>query len=201
MVDGVDGFDGFDTLPVPEVVWYPDWLPGALADRLLDAVVAEVAWRQDSIGTPRGRVPLPRLSAWQGEPGARYRYSGILNVPAPWSTAVGELKQRVEATSGARFNSVLLNRYRSGADALGWHSDDEPELGAAPVIASVSLGVARRFELKHVATGTLRTYRLTHGSLLVMRGATQRDWRHRVPRAPDVAGERINLTFRQVDPR
>ncbi|TCW79480.1 alpha-ketoglutarate-dependent dioxygenase AlkB [Burkholderia sp. SRS-46] len=190
--------DLFDDSPVPDVDWYPDWLAPQDADRALAALIDEVAWRQDAIGTPRGRIPLPRLTAWQGEPEAVYVYSGIRNVPAPWTPAVLELKRAVEASCRARFNSVLLNRYRNGLDSMGWHADNEPELGGAPVIASVSLGATRVFDLRHRASGVTHAYRLTHGSLLVMRGRTQAEWQHRVPKAPAVQGERVNLTFRLV---
>ncbi|HDR9767419.1 TPA: alpha-ketoglutarate-dependent dioxygenase AlkB [Burkholderia cepacia ATCC 25416] len=192
--------DLFADTPAPDVDWYPDWLAPPDADRALAALIDEVAWRQDTIRTPRGRIPLPRLTAWQGEPDAVYVYSGIRNVPAPWTPAVLDLKRAVEAACGARFNSVLLNRYRNGLDSLGWHADNEPELGDAPVIASVSLGAMRVFDLRHRATGVTHAYRLVHGSLLVMRGRTQAEWQHRVPKAPGVQGERVNLTFRRVMP-
>ncbi|CAG4908554.1 alpha-ketoglutarate-dependent dioxygenase AlkB family protein [Paraburkholderia saeva] len=191
----------FNDLPTPDVDWYPDWLAPDVAAATLARIVDEVAWKQDTMMTPAGRVPLPRLTAWQGEPDAVYVYSGIRNVPAPWTPAVAELKAAAEATCGARFNSVLLNRYRSGNDSMGWHADREPELGAQPVIASVSLGVARTFDLKHNRTGVVQSYALKGGSLLVMRGETQAQWRHRVPKALRVQGERINLTFRLVTPR
>lgn len=190
--------DLFDDLPRPDVDWHPDWLAPADADRFHARLVDEVAWRQDTMRTPRGLLPLPRLTAWQGEPDALYVYSGIRNEPAPWTPAVLELKRRVEAASRARFNSVLLNRYRNGFDSMGWHADDEPELGAEPVIASLSLGATRVFDLRHNETGVTHAYRLTNGSLLVMRGRTQHAWRHRVPKEPAVRGERINLTFRWV---
>lgn len=194
-------FDLFDDAPQPDVAWYPDWLTPAEASRALDDVIAQTTWQQDSIGTPAGRVPLPRLTAWQGEPDAVYVYSGIRNVPQPWAPAVAALKAAAEAVCGVRFNSVLLNRYRTGADSMGWHADHEPELGAEPVIASVSLGATRRFDLRHNATGVVRSFQLKSGSLLVMRGRTQAEWRHRVPKEPDVRGERVNLTFRWVTPR
>jgi len=185
-------------LPEPEVDWYPGWLsPGRAAD-MLERLKEEVVWKQDSIGTPGGVKALPRLTAWQGEPGAVYVYSGIRNEPLPWSATVRVLKDLAEETAGARFNSVLLNRYRTGNDSMGWHGDRERELGATPIIASVSLGAARRFDLRHNQTGIVRTFELTSGSLLVMRGRTQADWRHRVPKAPALQAERINLTFRWV---
>ena len=194
-------FDLFDDTPQPEVDWFPGWLAPDAAAAMLARVVAETAWQQDRIRTPAGWIPLPRLTAWQGDPDAVYVYSGIRNVPQPWAPAVAELRDAVDAMCGVRFNSVLLNRYRSGADGMGWHSDDEPELGAEPVIASVSLGATRRFDFRHNATGVTRSFQLTGGSLLVMRGQSQAQWRHRVPKEPKVGGERVNLTFRIVTPR
>ena len=193
--------DLFDDVPKPDIDWHPHWLPANEAADLLQRVSAEVSWQQDMMKTPAGEVPLPRLTAWQGEPRAVYVYSGIRNVPAPWTGAVSALRDAVQAISGTGFNSVLLNRYRSGDDGMGWHADKEPELGAAPLIASVSLGVPRTFQLRHNKTGTLHDLPLGAGSLLVMRGRTQADWKHRVPKEPKVRGERINLTFRWVAPR
>lgn len=192
---------GMAELPEPEVDWHPDWLSPDAAAVMLERLKDEVVWKQDSIGTPGGIKPLPRLTAWQGEPGAVYVYSGIRNEPLPWSPTVLELRNAAQETTGAVFNSVLLNRYRSGNDSMGWHADRERELGAEPVIASVSLGATRRFDLRHNRTGAIRTFELTSGSLLVMRGSTQAQWRHRVPKAPALQAERVNLTFRWVSPR
>jgi alkylated DNA repair dioxygenase AlkB len=193
--------DIFGDIPEPNVEWYPDWLPPEAAALDLERVIAEVEWRQDTMHTPAGLTPLPRLTAWQGDAGAVYVYSGIHNIPLAWTPTVLKLKAAAEAVCGARFNSVLLNRYRNGNDSMGWHADREPELGAEPVIASVSLGSARRFDLRHNKTGAIQSFRLTGGSLLVMRGRTQAEWRHRVPKEPSVRGERVNLTFRFVTPR
>ncbi|PLZ03792.1 alpha-ketoglutarate-dependent dioxygenase AlkB [Burkholderia sp. WAC0059] len=192
-------FDLFDDTPEPDLLWEPAWLDSGAAAQALARILAEVDWRQDEINTPAGRIPLPRLTAWQGEPDAVYVYSGIRNVPAPWSPAVAALRDAVSDVGGVRFNSVLLNRYRNGTDSMGWHTDDEPELGPEPVIASVSLGAARRFDLRHNATGVTRSFLLGSGSLLVMRGQTQAQWRHRVPKEPAVRGERVNLTFRVIE--
>jgi alkylated DNA repair dioxygenase AlkB len=190
--------DLFDDLPKPDVLWYPDWLAPEAAEHTLTQLIDEVAWKQGSMGTPGGCVLLPRLTAWQGEADAVYVYSGIRNVPQTWTPTVAELRAGVEAICGCRFNSVLINRYRNGMDSMGWHADHERELGARPVIASVSLGVARTFDLRHNKTGLVQSYQLKGGSLLVMRGNTQAQWRHRVPKEPRVTGERINLTFRWV---
>ncbi len=194
-------FDLFNDIAQPDIDWYPAWLAPEAASALHARLVDEVAWKQDSMRTPAGMMPFPRLTAWQGEPEAVYVYSGIRNVPEAWTPAVKELKVAAEATSGVRFNSVLINRYRNGADSMGWHSDKEPELGREPVIASVSLGVPRTFQFQHVKTRAMHALELTPGSLLVMRGRTQLDWRHRVPKALKVDGERINLTFRVITPR
>jgi alkylated DNA repair dioxygenase AlkB len=193
-------FDLFDDTPQPDVAWHPNWLTPEHATILFARIVAETDWRQERIRTPGGWVDQPRLTAWLGDPDAVYVYSGIRNVPQPWTPAVAELRDAVSALCGTHFNSVLLNRYRNGIDSMGWHADHEPELGPEPIIASVSLGATRRFDLRHKASGVTRSFRLTSGSLLVMRGQTQAQWRHRVPKEPAVSGERLNLTFRVVMP-
>lgn len=193
--------DMFGGAPEVEVDWYPHWLSPEEADVAFSSLVDEVQWKQDVINTQGGIKPLPRLTAWQGDPGAVYVYSGIRNEPLAWTPTVQALKSLAEATCATRFNSALLNRYRSGEDSMGWHTDRERELGDEPVIASVSLGVARRFDLRHNETGQMRAFELTSGSLLVMRGRTQREWRHRVAKVPGLRGERINLTFRFVTMR
>ncbi len=195
-----DLFDTFDPTPQPDVVLESTWLDNDTATAALTALIDEVAWRQDEMNTPAGRIPFPRLTAWQGEPDAIYVYSGIRNVPQPWTPTVSWLKARAEAVSNVRFNSVLINRYRSGTDSMGWHADKERELGREPVIASISLGTTRTFEFRHNATRQTHKLPLAHGSLLVMRGRTQLDWVHRIPKEPNTEGERINLTFRQINP-
>jgi alkylated DNA repair dioxygenase AlkB len=147
-------------------------------------------------------VMQPRLTAWIGDAGAVYRYSGTRNEPAPWPEALSELRARVSDVAGVPFNSVLCNLYRSGTDSMGMHSDSEPELGRNPVIASLSLGAVRRFQLRHrKRKGVRLDLDLPDGSLLVMRGALQHFYRHGVPKQPSILGERINLTFRLVGPR
>jgi alkylated DNA repair dioxygenase AlkB len=192
-------FDLFDDIPKPDIVWLTEWLDAPTASDTLAALFDEITWQQDSITTPAGKIPFPRLTAWQGDPGAVYVYSGIRNVPKPWTPTVLALKSRAEAQSGTLFNSVLINRYRTGMDSMGWHADKERELGPEPVIASLSLGTTRTFDFRHTKTRQIHTLQLTHGSLLIMRGRTQLDWAHRVPKEPEARGERINLTFRHVD--
>jgi alkylated DNA repair dioxygenase AlkB len=180
------------------VTYEPGFLDAASADRAYAALAEEAAWRQESIVMFGRRVPLPRLTAWHGEPEAVYGYSGLLNVPEPWTPQLSALRERLADRLGIRFNSVLLNWYRGGSDAMGWHADDEPELGREPSIASLSLGATRTFELEHRTDRERVAVPLEHGSLLVMTGATQHRWRHRVPKQRRIEGGRINLTFRTV---
>lgn len=188
--------------PAPWAAWVAHaggWLGPGDADALQTRLLAEVPWTVHRIRLFGRWVDSPRLSCWMGDPGARYRYSGALFEPEPWHPAIAALRPRLEAFCNARFNSVLLNRYRDGRDAMGWHSDDEPELGPAPVIASLSLGAARRFLLRLKADHTVKAeHRLDHGDLLVMRGDAQRLAQHALPRMAGVQGERVNLTFRWV---
>jgi alkylated DNA repair dioxygenase AlkB len=149
-------------------------------------------------------VVSPRLVSWHGDPDAYYRYSGRTFEPHPWTPELAAVKESVDATVGASFNSVLVNFYRDGQDSMGEHADDEPELGPEPdnvLIASVSLGDRRLFLLRHKRTRALHEFDLGDGSLLVMGGTTQRHFKHRVPRTTRPVGPRMNLTFRVVTPR
>lgn len=175
-----------------------DW--GEPTDRLLTRLTTEIPWRQQSI-TLFGKTHMqPRLICWMGDPGCAYRYSGTRWEPEPWHSLVEALRVRVEALSGARFNAVLLNLYRDGADSMGYHADDEPELGEQPVIASLSLGAERtmHFRHRHDRTEPTRRVALADGDLLVMRGTTQRNWCHAIPKTQRPIGARVNLTFRQI---
>ena len=154
----------------------------------------EIPWQQHDITLFGRTVPQPRLLAWIGD--GPYRYSGRTYAPGPWTPTLRAVKARVEATVGQRFDAVLCNRYRDGQDSMGRHSDDEPELG--PVIASVSLGAVRTFVLRHRHEPRVHRLPLAPGSLLVMAGATQRDWTHALPKTARPVGERINLTFRTL---
>lgn len=193
------------TLPEPWAGWVvhrPGWLPASESEALQARLAAEVPWTVHRIRMFGRWVDSPRLSCWMGDAGARYRYSGALFEPEPWHPAVAALLPRLEAASGVRFNSVLLNRYRHGGDSMGWHSDDEPELGPEPVIASLSLGAGRRFLLRlRSDPAQKREWGLAHGDLLLMRGDCQQAAQHALPRMAGVKGERINLTFRRVRPQ
>jgi alkylated DNA repair dioxygenase AlkB len=159
------------------------------------ALVGEVRWEQREIVLFGKRILQPRLVGWSGE--LAYRYSGQTLEPRQFGPALAELRARVEARVGARFNHALVNRYRDGRDSMGWHSDDEPELGDAPLVVSVSFGAARQFVLRHRRRrGRARSFQLGGGSLLVMGGTCQQEFRHALPKDPRVHGERINVTFR-----
>lgn len=182
-----------------DVQYQSEALPAALADQWLTAVSDELDWRQRQIMMFGKAVMQPRLTAWHGDHGARYTYSGVTLHPLPWTPALTQIRTWLETCLGARFNGVLANRYRDGNDAMGWHSDDEPELGEQPLIASVSLGAERRFVMRRKNDHGIRhEWVLTHGSLVVMAGRTQEQWQHAVPKTRRVVGERINLTFRQI---
>lgn len=167
---------------------------------LLDSLLHHVSWVQPEISMFGRRYRSPRLAAWYGDAGAVYRYSGLVNRPLPWREELLALKARLEERFVARFNSVLLNLYRDGSDSMGWHADDEPELGAEPCIVSVSLGGTRRFRLRHRFDPAVKpvSVDLVHGSVLIMRGRTQHNWKHALPRTRKPVGPRINLTFRYV---
>ena len=159
-----------------------------------------MAWEQRAIRIFGQEIPQPRLTAWYGDAAARYTYSGLAWEPRLWTPALLALRQRIETATGAHFNSVLLNHYRHGRDSMGWHADDEPELGPAPTIASLSLGATRRFRLRpraglgHPPFGL----DLPSGSLLLMRGPTQQHWQHALPKTARPVAARLNLTFRWV---
>ena len=177
---------------------YPAALAAGRAEALLRILIDSVPWRQDRIRIAGREIPVPRLQCWMGDPGTAYGYSGLRLTPAPWSSPVQALRAEVEALAGAQFNSVLLNYYRDGRDSVSWHADDEPELGPAPVIASVSLGAVRPFVLRHRDSGERRRLALPDGSVLVMAGALQRHWLHQLPKVKGLDAPRVNLTFRRI---
>jgi alkylated DNA repair dioxygenase AlkB len=171
---------------------------GADHDRLFAALRDSIAWEQHKIRVYGRTLAAPRLSAWYGDPGAVYRYSGLRLEPVAWAPPLLEIKARVEALAGSAFNSVLLNLYRDGQDSVGWHSDAEPELGRNPIVASVSLGAERRFVFQHKKRRHCLQLDLEPGSVLIMGGSTQHYWRHQLPKTARPVGARINLTFRTI---
>ncbi|HEY2774711.1 MAG TPA: alpha-ketoglutarate-dependent dioxygenase AlkB [Candidatus Binatia bacterium] len=189
-------------LPIADAeVLFLRWLdlgqePEAVLRRLID----ESDWRGETIRVWDKTYLQPRLIAWHGDDGTGYRYSGRHHEPMPWTPLLLDLRGRVEAAAGCRFDSVLVNFYRDGNDSVAMHSDDEGELGPEPVIASLSLGRTRTFVMRHKTDRSqkIRRLELPSGSLLVMRGETQRHWQHGVPKVKAPCGPRMNLTFRRL---
>lgn len=188
----------FEILPVQDgkLEFWPRFIEADECSELWNILYQQTAWRQSTIKIAGRLRKIPRLNAWHGE--APYGYSGVCFDPAPWTPALLDLKQRIEAVTGASFNSVLLNLYRDGNDSVGWHADNERELGRAPVIASLSLGAARIFQLKHRRQRQLLKLPLTDGSLLLMGGSLQVHWLHQIPKQPGIREPRINCTFRRI---
>ena len=179
-----------------EVFLFQDALASGTADRALADLMTEIDWQQETATLFGRKIPLPRLTAWYGS--HAYAYSGIHHEPLPMTPLLNDLRIEAEALAGTSFNSVLINLYRHGQDSMGWHSDDEKILGPEPVIASLSLGGSRRFQLKHRDGGSLVNIELAHGSCLIMQGCCQARWRHQVPKTKKEVAPRVNLTFRKL---
>lgn len=162
-----------------------------------ERLVEQLNWRQDSITMFGKTHPIPRLQAWHGEPEAVYTYSRIKLEPHAWTPDLLALKKRCEEVTGSRFQGVLCNLYRNGRDYAALHSDNEPELGERPVIASLSFGALRKFKLKHQDGETVELWPAA-GSLIVMSGELQEFWKHELAKSLKVKEPRLNLTFRPV---
>lgn len=182
-----------------ELELWTDFVAEVQRPLLYAALARDLPWQQREIKMFGRSVLEPRQTAWIGDQGAIYTYSGRVNDPAPWPEVLQALRVRVSERAGEAFNCVLGNLYRDGTDSMGFHSDAERELGDNPVIGSLSLGATRRFQLRHrkLREGKL-DIDLPSGSLLVMRGTTQHHYRHGVPKQPSVREPRINLTFRRI---
>jgi alkylated DNA repair dioxygenase AlkB len=169
------------------------------ANKVFKELREQIEWEQYHIQIFGKRMPQPRLTAWYGETNAAYSYSGIQLIPKAFTPCLLKIKAIVEEASEQKFNSVLLNLYRNQNDSMGWHSDDEKELGENPVIASLSLGETRVFQVRHKTQKALKgKLELTHGSLLIMKGNMQSNWQHAIPKSRKECGPRINLTFRKI---
>ena len=167
---------------------------------LMQSLIKTIDWTQEEVIVYGKRHKIPRLNAWYGDEGKIMNYSGLTLVPKSWIKELLDIKEKVEKTVNAEFNSCLLNYYRNGNDGMGWHQDNEKELGKNPIIASVTFGESRPFQLKHISNKSLKKVdiQLTNGSLLVMAGETQHYWKHQIPKTTKQLSERINLTFRTI---
>ena len=186
-------------IPDAEVFLYPSLLSNQEANQLFDCLKTSIIWEKHKIKLYGEVHDVPRLTAWYGDPNKSYEYSGIKLKTRLWNAGLLKIREKIETISKTKYNSVLLNLYRSGSDSVLWHSDDEPELGKNPVIGSLSLGEAREFQMKHKYNRDLKqNILLQHGSFLLMKGKTQHNWLHQIPKRKNLKGERINLTFRTI---
>jgi len=182
-----------------ELYLLPNFLNTEDADAAYEWLLQNIKWKQYHIKMFGKLLAQPRLTAWYGSAGTNYSYSGLNLVPEPFSKELLTLKAKIEQVGSTQFNSVLLNLYRNENDSMGWHADDEKELGINPIIASLSLGQTRKFQVKHKLTKNLNlNLLLTHGSLLLMRGEMQHYWQHAIPKSKNSCDQRINLTFRNL---
>ena len=190
----------FFNLPDAEIIYFPHFFDKKEADLIFEQLTNEIPWQQDKIRVFGKTHPQPRLTALFGNEGKSYSYSNIKMHPHPWNPLLQNIKSKVESVSDANFTTVLLNLYRDGKDSNGWHADNEKELGINPIIASVSFGTERIFQLKHNTISNLKqNILLEHGSLLLMKGTTQHFWKHQIPKTSKTIGSRINLTFRVIE--
>lgn len=183
-----------------ELLEYPEMLSKVAASELLETLIEVIPWRQEYLKIAGSVRAIPRLQCWMGDRASEYGYSGVRLSPCPWHPAVRKIHDRVAELIDNRFNSVLINFYRNGQDSVAWHADDEVELGKTPIIASVSLGAERCFQLKQKHQTPANKYQmpLRHGSLLVMGGPMQQHWLHQLPKEKGLQEPRINLTFRNI---
>ena len=170
------------------------------SDETIECVTKDLVWRNDFITMYGKTHPLPRKTAWYGDQGLTHSYSGIHMIAENWTPVLLKIRVQLEMDLGAKFNSVLINYYRDGSDHMSWHADDEKELGLNPLIASLSFGETRSFQLKHKFNKSRATLRIpiSNGSLMVMAGELQHFWVHKIAKTAKAVGPRANLTFRNI---
>ncbi|GAB2614302.1 alpha-ketoglutarate-dependent dioxygenase AlkB family protein [Belliella aquatica] len=182
-----------------DVTYYPSFFSQEESDQIMSDLIKNIEWKQEPIWMFGKKIMQPRLTALYGDPNVAYGYSGIIMKVYPWNEILQTIKAKVETLSNTDFTHVLLNYYRNGQDSMGWHRDNEKNLGENPTIASVSFGISREFQLRKYETKKdKKSILLTHGSLLMMQGETQHFWEHQIPKSNKIINPRINLTFRKV---
>ncbi len=186
-------------LPSEVLEYLPGFIPAKEGHKMLSDMIEYTPWTQKTVKMYDKEVLTPRLSAWYGDPdGLDYNALGK-STPLAWTDELLRLKQLIEPVAGISFNSVLLNYYRDGQDSVTWHSDNETVMGSHPVIASLSLGQVRPFDIRKKADHSEKyTIKLEHGSLLLMKGDLQSKWDHRIAKSSKTMGARVNLTFRKI---
>ena len=192
----------FETAKLQHADWYldPHFFDTVTASAHLTTLVNSLDWQHYTLKLFGKVLPQPRLTAFYGDKGISYAYSGLTLQALPYTDLLKQIQTKIEVAYGVKFNCVLANYYRDGNDSMGWHSDDEPSLGPDPVIASVSFGAERSFHLRHKFDVQLPTQKLSlnNGSLLLMQGKSQSQWQHQLPKSKKVSGPRVNLTFRRI---
>src|SRR5918911_2466736 len=183
------------------VNYYGKILSSQVANQYFDLLMQNIQWEKDEVIIFGKHITTKRKVAWYGDSEYLYTYSNATKRALAWTKELSELKQIVEEYAGIKFNSCLLNLYHNGNEGMGWHSDDEESLGKNNTIASLSFGAERKFSFKHKQTKHIVSLVLEHGSLLVMKGATQSNWLHSLPKSKNITQPRINLTFRTIRAR
>ncbi|RKR82743.1 alkylated DNA repair dioxygenase AlkB [Mucilaginibacter gracilis] len=192
-------FDTEDNLPQDILEYKPNFFDANESRQIFKTLLEQTPWKQESQYMYGREVKTPRLTAWYGDESSYYKFSGQQFIPLKWTDQLLNIKLKIEPAAGVLFNSVLLNYYRDNNDSVAWHSDDEPELGINPLIASVNFGQTRRFDVRHKANHKQKySVNLENGSLLLMKGDVQHQWEHQVPKSAKVLKGRINLTFRTI---
>ncbi|WP_288982289.1 alpha-ketoglutarate-dependent dioxygenase AlkB [uncultured Flavobacterium sp.] len=188
-------------LPLPEAVFefYPNFFSKEEADIIFEKLTNETPWKHEEITIFGKKILQPRLTCLFGNEGKPYSYSGLTMQPQPWNSTIMDIKNEIEVLCNENFTTVLANLYRNEKDSNGWHADNERELGRNPIIASVSFGEERQFQLKHISDNTIKlSLHLNHGSLLLMKEGSQIHYKHQIPKASQTKNSRINLTFRTI---
>jgi alkylated DNA repair dioxygenase AlkB len=181
-----------------DVLLFESFFDQRESNEIFEKLKTETVWKQEGMKIFGKEVPFPRLTAWYAKEGKNYTYSGLRNTPQALTPLLEMLKDNCEVVAKTPFNSALLNYYRQGSDSMGWHADNETELGPNPVIASLTFGASRKFQFKHrTVPKSTQNIVLNHGSLLIMQGSTQHHWLHQVPKSTS-SGVRINITFRNI---
>jgi len=180
------------------VNYYGNVLTHNEANRYFDLLLQHILWTNDEAVIFGKHIIAKRKVAWYGDSDYLYTYSNTTKQALTWTKELSDLKQRVEDVTGTKFNSCLLNLYHNGDEGIAWHSDDEKPLGENSIIASLSFGAERKFSFKHKHTKQTISVVLEHGSLLIMKDATQTNWLHSLPKSKKITRPRINLTFRTI---
>lgn len=182
---------------LPDFYYFEQFITESKANALYQQLAC-LNWQQPTLTVFNKEHKIPRKQIYMGDEGTGYRYSNQLFLPEPWHGSVLNLKNTLNNWFSTQFNAVLLNWYRDGEDKMGWHSDDEPELGYSPAIASISLGAVRKFKIRENSTKQVTDLPLANGSCLLMTGRSQENYQHSLPVQKRVVDGRINLTFRTV---